>query len=156
MKDGPNRWLIERGRGARWVAAGAREKRSDLIVVQDPSVPIVSHADLVGRFHVGGRREVAADPGSQPCPRVGSDWQSCPVQSPQRGVFPVKILAPVRGEEGVGDARLEDRELGPGLQVDGLPDVEFERGVVSSNPFSRIDVDRRGHPFPSAEETPSR
>ena len=144
------------GGGARRVASGAGEETSDLVVVHDPSLPIVSHADLVRLIDITGRREVAADPGSQPCPLVGSDWQNCPVQGPQRGVFPVKILVPVRGEEGVGDARLEDRELGPGLHVDGLPDVEFERGVVSSNPFSRIDVDRRGHPFLSAEETPSR
>ena len=58
------------GRGARRVAPGAREEASDLVVVvvEDAAVAVVGDSYLVGRFHIGGRGVVAADPGGQPRP----------------------------------------------------------------------------------------
>ena len=47
---------------------------------------------LVGRFHIGGRGVVAADPGGQPRPRVGSDRQHRPVEGLQGLVDPVEVL----------------------------------------------------------------
>ena len=87
----------------------------------------VGHAYFIRLFHIGRARVVAADPGSQPGPRVGPDGQGCPIQSAEGLVFPKQILAPVRGEEGVRHPKFEHAELGPGLQVKRLPDVKFER-----------------------------
>ena len=101
------------GRGARRVAPGAREKASDLVVVEDAAVAVVGDSYLVGRFHIGGRGVVAADPGGQPRPRVGSDRQHRPVEGLQGLVDPVEVLAPVRAEEGVGHTKLEDGSLAP-------------------------------------------
>ena len=98
------------GRGARRVAPGAREEASDLVVVEDAAVAVVGDSYLVGRFHIGGRGVVAADPGGQPRPRVGSDRQHRPVEGLQGLVDPVEVLAPVRAEEGVftlGTKRLQ-------------------------------------------------
>ena len=98
------------GRGARRVAPGAREEASDLVVVEDAAVAVY----LVGRFHIGGRGVVAADPGGQPRPRVGSDRQHRPVEGLQGLVDPVEVLAPVRAEEGVGATRsLKTESLAP-------------------------------------------
>ena len=108
------------GRGARRVAPGAREEASDLVVVEDAAVAVVGDSYLVGRFHIGGRGVVAADPGGQPRPRVGSDRQHRPVEGLQGLVDPVEVLAPVRAEEGVGHTKLEDGELGARLEVEGL------------------------------------
>ena len=115
------------GRGARGIGAAAREERPEFLVVQDAAVAVVGHAYFIRLFHIGRARVVAADPGSQPGPRVGPDGHGCPIQSAEGLVFPKQILAPVRGEEGVRHPKFEHAELGPGLQVERLPDVKFER-----------------------------
>ena len=114
------------GHCPRGIGAGAGEERPDLVVVQDPSVPVVGNPYLVCAFDVR-RSKVAADPGGQATPRVSTDRQHRPVEGLQGLIDPVEELAPIRGEEGVGDAHLEDREFGPGLQVERLPDVKLER-----------------------------
>ena len=68
------------GRGARRVAPGAREEASDLVIVEDAAIAVVGDSYFVRRFHIGGRGVVAADPGGQPRPRVGSDGQHRPVE----------------------------------------------------------------------------
>ena len=45
---------------------------------------------------------------------------------------PKEVLAPIRTEEGVRDAQLEDGELGARLQVDGLSDIPFPNVLVCS------------------------
>ena len=144
------------GRGARRVAPGARKEASDLVVVEDAAIAVVGDSYFVGRFHVGGGCVVAAEPGGQPCPRVGSDRQHRPVESLQGLVEPVEVLAPVRRQEGVGHTKLENGELGPGLQVDGLPDVELEGGVVSGDSLSAVHVDSGAHPFLKSPEAAPR
>ena len=145
------------GRGARWVAPGAREEASDLVVVEDAAVAVVGDSYLVGRFHIGGRGVVAADPGGQPRPRVGSDRQHRPVEGLQGLVDPVEVLAPVRAEEGVGHTKLEDGELGARLEVEGFPDVKLEGGVVSGDSLAAVHIDSGAHPFlTSPEATPRR
>ena len=145
------------GRGARRVAPGAREEASDLVVVEDAAVAVVGDSYLVGRFHIGGRGVVAADPGGQPRPRVGSDRQHRPVEGLQGLVDPVEVLAPVRAEEGVGHTKLEDGELGARLEVEGFPDVKLEGGVVSGDSLAAVHVDSGAHPFlTSPEATPRR
>ena len=128
------------GRGARRVAPGAREEASDLVVVEDAAVAVVGDSYLVSRFHIGGRGVVAADPGGQPRPRVGSDRQHRPVEGLQGLVDPVEVLAPVRAEEGVGHTKLEDGELGARLEVEGFPDVKLEGGVVSGDSLAAVHV----------------
>ena len=144
------------GRGARRVAAAAREEASDLVVVEDAAVAVVSHGDLVCLIHVGGTRVVAADPRGQPRPRVGSDGQHRPVEGLQGLIDPIEVLASVRAEEGVSHTELEDGELGPRLEVKGLADVKLEGGVVSGDSLPAVDIDRSRHPFPLAPETPPR
>ena len=87
------------GRGAHRVAPGAREEASDLVIVEDAAVAVVGDSDFIGRFHVGGRGVVAADPGGQPRPRVGSDRQHRPVEGLQGLVDPVEVLASVRRQK---------------------------------------------------------
>ena len=53
----------------------------------------------------------------QPCARVRALGQQRPVQRVQRGVNPVEVAAPVRGEKAVGQADLVDGEPGVALQV---------------------------------------
>ena len=145
------------GRGARRVAPGAREEASDLVVVEDAAVAVVGDSYLVGRFHIAGRGVVAADPGGQPRPRVGSDRQHRPVEGLQGLVDPVEVLAPVRAEEGVGHTKLEDGELGARLEVEGFPDVKLEGGVVSGDSLAAVHIDSGAHPFlTSPEATPRR
>ena len=144
------------GRGARRVAPGAREEASDLIVVEDAAIAVVGDSDFVGRLHVGGRGVVAADPGGQPRPRVGSDGQHRPVEGLQGLVDPIEVLASVRRQKGVGHTELEDGELGARLEVKGLADVKLEGGVVSGDSLPAVDIDRSRHPFPLAPETPPR
>ena len=141
---------------ARRVAPGAREEASDLVVVEDAPVAVVGDSYLIGRFHVTGARVVAADPGGQPRPRVGSDRQHSPVEGLQGLVDPVEVLAPVRAEEGVGHTKLEDGELGARLEVEGFPDVKLEGGVVSGDSLAAVHVDSGAHPFLTSPEAAPR
>ena len=56
----------------------------------------------------------------QPCASVRALGQQRPVQRAQRGVNPVEVAAPVRGQETVGQADLVDGEPGVALQVQRL------------------------------------
>ena len=144
------------GCGTRRVAAGAGELAADLVIVQHAAVAVVGHLDLVGLCNVSSRSEVAADPGRQPSPGVGADGQGCPVEGPEGLVDPVEVLASVRGEEGVRHAEFEDAELGARLQMNGLPDVHFETGVVPRDPLAGVAVDRRHVALSLTPETPNR
>ena len=148
------------GRGARRVAPGAREEASDLVIVEDAAIAVVGDTYLVSGIHVTGRGEIAADPGGQPHPRVGSDRQHRSVEGLQGLVDPVEsveVLAAVRAEEGVGHTKLEDGELGARLEVEGFPDVKLEGGVVSGDSLAAVHVDSGAHPFlTSPEATPRR
>ena len=144
------------GDGARGVACGVGEALSQLLIVEYDPVAIRSDLDLVCAFDVGRRGVVAADPGGQPGPRVGAHRQRGPVQGAQRLVFPIKVPASVRGQEGVGDAKLEDRELGTRLEVEGFPDVEFEAAVVPRDSLPRVHIDCYRHPFLTPETPPRR
>ena len=144
------------GRGARRVAAGAREEASDLVVVEDATVAVVGDSYLIGRFHVTGARVVAADPGGQPRPRVGSDRQHRPVEGLQGLVDPIEVLASVRRQKGVGHTKLEDGELGARLEVEGFLDVKLEGGVVSGDSLAAVHVDSGAHPFLTSPEAAPR
>ena len=152
-EGGPEQMADAQGAAGR----GAREEASDLVVVEDAAVAVIGDSYLVGRFHIGGRGVVAADPGGQPRPRVGSDRQHRPVEGLQGLVDPVEVLAPVRAEEGVGHTKLEDGELGARLEVEGFPDVKLEGGVVSGDSLAAVHVDSGAHPFlTSPKPTPRR
>ena len=144
------------GRGARGIGAGAGKEASDLVVVQDATVPVVGHSDLVGLLHVRRGAVVAADPGGQARPRVGAHREHRPVECLQGLVDPVHIEAAVRAEEGVGHAELQHREPGARLQVEGLPDVKLKRAIVTGCAFATVDVDRCRHPFLTPPEAPPR
>ena len=60
------------------------------------------------------------DPGGQPGTSVRALGQQRPVQRAQRGVNPVEVAAPVRGQKAVGQADVVDGEPGVALQVQGL------------------------------------
>ena len=88
------------GRGGRRsrVVRGIRELLAQLQIVQDEPVAVVGNAQAVRGLAVGGG-EVGADPGGQPCARVGAFRKERPVQRAQRGVNPVEVAAPVRGQK---------------------------------------------------------
>ena len=75
------------GRGALRVRTAARKLRAQLLVVQNQSVAVVGHLQLVARLHVGGGGEVAADPGGQTHagvrpPRAAGLSSECPGRCP--------------------------------------------------------------------------
>ena len=88
-----------------------------LQVVQDEPVAVVGNAQTVRGLAIGGGGKVGADPGGQPCASVRALGQRRPVQRAQRGVNPVEVAAPVRGQKAVGQADLADGEPGVALQV---------------------------------------
>ena len=124
------------GGGARRVARGVGEELPELGILEYAAVAVVGDSYLVCLFDVGGTRVVAADPGRQSSPCVGSDRQRGPVQGPERLVFPVHVPAPVRAEEGVGYSELEHGELGARLQVDGFPEMSISK--LASSPAVRF------------------
>ena len=144
------------GGGARGVARGVGEALSQLLIVEYDSVAIRSDLDLVCAFDVRRRSKVAAYPGGQPGPRVGAHRQRGPVQGAQRLVFPKKVPASVRGQEGVGDAKLEDRELGTRLEVQSLAQVVREAAVVSGSALPGVHVYGTTHLSSTAEQAPPR
>ena len=110
------------GRGGRRsrVVRGVRELLAQLQVVQDEPVAVVGYAQTVRGLAIGGGGKVGADPGGQPGTSVRALGQQRPVQRAQRGVNPVEVAAPVRGQKAVGQADLVDGEPGVALQVQGL------------------------------------
>ena len=117
------------GRGARRVIS----KTSQLLVIEDGPVAIPGYLDFVGRFHISGGGVVARDPRRQTGAGVGAHGQRGAVEGPQGGVAPVKELAPIRGEEGVGDAQLEDGELGTRWMVSPM-----SKEKLASSPSTRL------------------
>ena len=98
------------GRGGRrgGVVRRIGELLPQLQVVQDQPVAVVGNAQAVGGLAVGGGGKVGADPGRQPRARVRALRKLRPVQRAQRGVNPVEVAAPVRGQKAVGQADLVD------------------------------------------------
>ena len=119
---------------------------AQLQVVQDQPVAVVGNAQAVCGLAVGGGGKVGADPGGQPCARVRALGQQRPVQRAQRGVNPVEVAAPVRGQKAVGQADLVDGEPGVALQVQGLSQVDLKVAVRAGHSLAAVHVDRR-HPF---------
>ena len=145
------------GGGARRVARGVGEELPELGVLEYAAVAVVGDSYLVCLFDVGGTRVVAADPGRQSRPCVGSDRQRGPVQGPERLVFPVHVPAPVRAEEGVGYSELEHGELGARLQVEGFPDVHLEARIVPRDALPGVHVYGAAHlSFTTAPEASTR
>ena len=103
-----------------------------LQVVQDQPVTVAGNAQAVCGLAIGGGGKVGADPGGQPGAR------QCPVQRAQRGVNPVEVAAPVRGQETVGQADFVDGEPGVALPVQQLSQA--------GHPLTAVHVDRC-HPF---------
>ena len=68
-----------------------------------------------------------------PCASVRALGQQRPVQRAQRGVDPVEVAAPVRGQKTVGQADLVDGEPGVALQVQGLFQVDLEVAVQAGH-----------------------
>ena len=93
---------------------------------------------------IGGSGKVGADPGGQPCASVRALGQQRPVQRAQRGVNPVEVAAPVRGQKAVGQADLVDGELGIALQVQGLSQVYLKVAVRAGHSLAAVHVDS-GH-----------
>ena len=116
-----------------------------LQVVQDQPVAVVGNAQAVCGLAVGGGGKVGADPGGQPCASVRALGQQRPVQRAQRGVNPVEVAAPVRGQKAVGQADLVDKP-GVALQVQRLSRVDLEVAVRAGYPLAAVHVDS-GHPF---------
>ena len=114
---------------------------AQLQVVQDEPVAVVGNAQAVGGLAVGGGGKVG-----QPCASVRALGQQRPVQRAQRGVNPVEVAAPVRGQKAVGQADLVDGEPGIALQVQGLSQVYLKVAVRAGHPLAAVHVDRR-HPF---------
>ena len=87
------------GRGGRrgGVVRRVGKLLAQLQVVQNEPVAVVGYAQAVRGFAVRGSSEVGADPGRQPCASVRALGQQRPVQRAQRGVNPVEVAAPVRG-----------------------------------------------------------
>ena len=108
------------GRGGRRGGAVRRVRKllAQLQVVQNEPVAVIGNAQTVS---IGGGGKVGADPGGQPCASVRALRQQRPVQRAQRGVNPVEVAAPVRGQKAVGQADLVDddrllRPARPGLR----------------------------------------
>ena len=95
------------GPGALRVIRRIRKFGAKLLIVQNGSVAVPGHADLVGLLHVGCGRKVAADPSREPRARVRSSGQLSPVQRAQGLIAPVQVAAPVGAQEGVGHPDLE-------------------------------------------------
>ena len=144
------------GGGAGGIAPDAGEEAPDLGIVQDAAVAVVGHVNFVGRWVVARGPVVARDPGGQPGSGIGPDGEHCPVEGLQRLIDPVQVLSPIGRQEGVGHPELEDGELGARLQVEGLPDVKLKRAIITCCAFATVDIDRRRHPFLTAEEAPAR
>ena len=119
---------------------------AQLQVVQDEPVAVVGNAQAVCGVAVGGGGKVGADPGGQPGARVRALGQENPVQRAERGVDPVEVAAPVRGQEAVGQADFIDGEPGVALQVQRLSQVNLKVAVRAGHSLAAVHVDR-GHPF---------
>ena len=104
--------LLPAGDEAR--ARRVRKLLAQLQVVQNEPVAVVGNAQTVCGLAIGGGGKVGADPGGQPCASVRALGQQRPVLRAQRGVNPVEVAAPVRGQKAVGQADLVDGE--PGVQ----------------------------------------
>ena len=92
------------GRGGRrgGVVRRVRKLLAQLQVVQNEPVAVVGYAQAV----IGGGGKV--DPSGQPGARARAFGQQRPVQRAQRGVNPVEVAAPVRGQKAVGQADFVD------------------------------------------------
>ena len=110
--------LVEAGGAA--VVRRAGKLLPQLQIVQDEPVAVVGDAQAVRGLAIGGGGKVGADPGGQPCASVRALGQQRPVQRAQRGVNPVEVAAPVRGQKAVGQADFVDGEPGVALQAQGL------------------------------------
>ena len=117
-----------------------------LQIVQNEAVAVVGNAQAVRGLAVGGSSEVGADPGGQPCARVGAFRKERPIQRAERCVYPVQVAAPVCREEAVGDSDLVDGQPGVALQVQRLSQVYLKVAVRAGYPLAAVHVDRR-HSF---------
>ena len=85
-------------RGGVAAASGNCWRSSRSFRINEP-VAVVGYAQAVRGLAVGGGGKVGADPGGQPGARVRAFEQQRPVQRAQRGVNPVEVAAPVRGQK---------------------------------------------------------
>ena len=131
------------GRGGRRsrVVRGVGELLAQLQVVQDERVAVVGYAQTVRGLAIGGGGKVGADPGGQRAPVYAPSGNNV-----QRGVNPVEVAAPVRGQKAVGQADLVDGEPGVALQVQGLSQVYLKVAVRAGHSLAAVHVDS-GHPF---------
>ena len=117
--------------------------RRPLGVRQDAAVPVACDLYGVLRLHVGGGGVIGGDPRRQPRARPSPDGQLRAVQRAQGLVDPVEVPAPVRRQEGVGDAHLVDRHLRAGLHVERLGQLEGEVAVGARDAAPGVHVDGR-------------
>ena len=103
---------------------GIRELLAQLQVVQDKPVAV---GGKVGADQAANRAPVYAPLGNN-------------AQRAQRGVNPVEVAAPVRGQKAVGQADLVDGEPGVALQV------YLKVTVRAGHFFAAVHADS-GHPF---------
>ena len=139
------------GGGARRIGAAAWELGAQLLVVQDEAVAIVRHGDLVSGLHIGGAREVAADPRGQAHAGVGARGQLRPIQGAEGGVLPVEVGASVGAQKSICHSDLKDAESRGALQVHRLAYVKLEVLIAPCRSLPAIYPDRSHRFFPSTE-----
>ena len=111
------------------------------------------HGDLVSGLHIGGAREVAADPRGQAHAGVGARGQLRPSQGAEGGVLPVQVGAAVSAQKSICNSDLKDAEPRGALQVNRFAYVRLEVFVAPGRALAAVDQNRRHALSPSTKQS---